>query len=562
MGRADRSRAPRRSTEFRVEAAPSKGRAKSAPVKIAKATADINLPEAPLDTIYDDKSGRKRNTGPVSFAIDGKDETAWGIDVGPGRRNQPRQAVFVPRSRSAFPGGASLTFTLVQNHGGWNSDDNQNNNLGRFRLSITSAPEPAADLVPRDVRAILAVPRDKRTAAQVNAVFSYWRTTVPEWKEANAQIEALWRQHPEGTTQLALHEREGKERRATHVLERGDFLKPEQAGRARRSCVPEPAAWPGHRRRGCRLPGGWWIGDAPTTARSIVNRVWQAYFGTGIVATSEDLGMQCEPPSHPELLDWLAVEFMESGWSLKHLHRLIATSATYRQSSRVTPELIARDPYNRLLARGPRFRVDAEVVRDIALAASGLLYHQDRRPERLRPPRRRFCFSRRRATGPRSGPRRPVPTDTAAHCTRSAIARCRTPCCKRFDAPNGDFACVRRARSNTPLQALTTLNEPIFLECARALALLTVRAGGSTDSDRLILRLSPLRSLDRPRSREMAVLLDLLHRADAPVRPTGGQALGPGGQSTGAGRRQLPPGATPAQLAGWTAVVARALESR
>src|SRR5205823_11917592 len=105
----------------------------------------------------------------------------------------------------------------------------------------------------------------------------------------------------------------------------------------------------------------------------LVNRVWQAYFGVGLVSTSEDFGMQSEPPSHPELLDWLAVEFMDRGWSLKALHRLIVTSATYRQSSHVTPELATRDPYNRLLARGPRFRVDAEIVRDIALAASGLL---------------------------------------------------------------------------------------------------------------------------------------------------------------------------------------------
>src|SRR5207253_10020433 len=104
-----------------------------------------------------------------------------------------------------------------------------------------------------------------------------------------------------------------------------------------------------------------------------VNRVWQAYFGTGLVATPEDFGTQGEKPSHPELLDWLAVEFMERGWSVKALHRLIVTSATYRQSSHVTPELLEKDPYNRLLARGPRFRVDGEIVRDIGLAASGLL---------------------------------------------------------------------------------------------------------------------------------------------------------------------------------------------
>ena len=113
--------------------------------------------------------------------------------------------------------------------------------------------------------------------------------------------------------------------------------------------------------------------QSPTTARSIVNRVWQAYFGTGIVATAENLGTQCEPPVNQDLLDWMAVEFMDSGWSLKKLHRSIVTSATYRQSSVTTPELLAKDPDNRLLARGPRLRVDAETVRDIALAASGLL---------------------------------------------------------------------------------------------------------------------------------------------------------------------------------------------
>src|SRR5207249_509034 len=124
-----------------------------------------------------------------------------------------------------------------------------------------------------------------------------------------------------------------------------------------------------------RLGFARWLTDrrSPTTARSIVNRIWQAYFGIGLVATSEDLGNQSEPPSNPELLDWLAVELMERGWSLKALHRLITGSSAYRQSSRVAPDLLQRDPYNRLLARGARFRVEAELVRDIALQASGLL---------------------------------------------------------------------------------------------------------------------------------------------------------------------------------------------
>jgi hypothetical protein len=267
--------------------------------------------------------------------------------------------------------------------------------------------------------------------------------------------------------------------------------------------------------------------------------------------TSEDLGLQCEAPSHPDLLDWLAVEFMDSGWSLKHLHRLIATSAAYRQSSRVTAAVLARDPYNRLLARGPRFRVDAEIVRDIALFASGLLEPKIGGPSTF-PPAPAFLFQPPASYGPKvwneaTGPER----------YRRALYTFRYrsvpyPMLEAFDAPNGDFACVRRTRSNTALQALTTLNEPIFLECARALALRTLRDGGRTDPDRLASAFC--RCVSRPpTTAETATLLDLLNRqvrhfekpgadpwsfaADDPAKPP-----------------RLPPGATPPQLAGWTAV--------
>ena len=140
--------------------------------------------------------------------------------------------------------------------------------------------------------------------------------------------------------------------------------------------------------------------DAPTTARAFVNRIWQEYFGTGIVETAEDLGTQSSPPSHPELLDWLAVEFMDRGWDVKAMQRLIVTSATYRQSSNVTPELLSKDPYNRLLARGPRFRVDAEIVRDIALAASGLLNAKVGGPS-VYPPAPAFLFLPPDSYGPK-----------------------------------------------------------------------------------------------------------------------------------------------------------------
>src|SRR6267142_2462764 len=187
------------------------------------------------------------------------------------------------------------------------------------------------------------------------------------------------------------------------------------------------------------------------------------------LCTPEDFGLQSEKPSHPELLDWLAREFMDHGWHVKDIHRLIVNSATYKQSSRVTPELYEKDPQNRLLARGPRFRVDAEIVRDIALAASGLLNAKIGGPS-VFPPAPAFLFLPPASYGPKIWKE-----ETGADRYRRALYTFRYrsvpfPMLQIFDAPNGDISCVRRTRSNTPLQALTTLNEPLFLESARALA--------------------------------------------------------------------------------------------
>jgi mono/diheme cytochrome c family protein len=469
-------------TEFEAEAKPANEKdAKPVKIKILLATADVNPGERQIPGAFWDKSGKRRVTGPVGFAIDKSDETAWGIDIGPGRRNQPRKAVFQFAEPVDYPGGTILTVYLSQRHGGWNSDDNQNYNLGRFRLSITDAQGAEADPLPAAVREILAIPAAKRSAAQQQAVFGYWRTTVPEFQHANDEIEQLWLQHPEGTTQLVLDERE--ETRATHMLTRGDFLKP---GKTVQPGTPAflhtlPEGAPAN-----RLTFAKWLVDrkSPTTARSLVNRVWQSYFGTGIVATSEDLGKQSEAPSHPELLDWLAVEFMEKGWSQKALHRLIVTSATYRQSSRVSEDLYSKDPYNRLLARGPRFRVDAEIVRDIALAASGLLNPKVGGPS-VYPPAPEFLFQPPTSYGPKNWYE-----EKDADRYRRALYTFRFrsvpyPMLQAFDAPNGDMSCVRRARSNTPLQALTTLNEPLFLETARALAAKTLQEGGKSDGEKL-----------------------------------------------------------------------------
>jgi hypothetical protein len=250
--------------------------------------------------------------------------------------------------------------------------------------------------------------------------------------------------------------------------------------------------------------------DAPTTARVIVNRIWQSYFGRGLVVSPEDFGYQGVPPSHPELLDWLAVELMESGWNLKHIHRLIVDSATYRQSSLLSPDSFERDPLNTWLARGPRFRVDAELVRDIALTASGLLNPQIGGPS-VYPPAPDFLFQPPASYGPKiwkpTSETEPYRRSLYIHSYRSVPY----PALQVFDAPKGDAACIRRERSNTPLQALVTLNEPQFIECAQAMAGRILRESGPDDKDRIEYghRLVVGR---RPSATEVAVLARLLEQ--------------------------------------------------
>ena len=542
-------------TEFEVEAAPRSDPAKKEKVRLVKATADYSQPERPLEAIFDDRSKRKRMTGPIEWAIDGRDETAWGIDAGPGQRNVPRQAVFVAEKPISFEGGTVLTFYLKQNHGGWNSDDNQNLNLGRIRISTTSAEGAVADPVPPGVRQILAIPAEKRTEAQVRTVFRTWRKTIPEWQAENEEIAARWQGYPEGTTQLVYTEREASEARETYQLRRGDFLRREKkvAAGVPAFLHPLPAEGNGQEARVDRLSLAKWLVDrqSPTTARSIVNRLWQAYFGVGIVASAEDFGRQSDPPSHPELLDWLAVELMEQGWSLKRIHRLIVTSETYRQSSAVSPALLERDPDNRLLARGTRMRVDGEIIRDVTLAASGLLDRRVGGPS-VFPPSPEFLYLPPASYGPKVWVE-----STGGDRYRRALYTFRFrsvphPVLQNFDTPNGDSACVRRSRSNTPLQALTALNEPLFVEAARALAWRTVREGGMTRQSRLHFAFRHV--LGRgPSPEEAKILSELLERQH--LRFKKGEA-NPWNLATDHPERPnpLPPGVRMEDVAAWTAV--------
>ncbi len=553
-------------TEFEVEAAPANDPKKITKLKFAQASADVNPPETELEAKFNDKSGKRRVFGPVEFAIDGKEETAWGTDIEPGQRNQSRQAVFNLTMPIANKDGAILNFYLSQRHGGTNNNDNEQQGIGRFRLAMTTATNATADPVPAKVREILAIPHAQRTKAQVETVFGYWRTTVSEFAPYTLQIAALWQRHPAGTTQLVMQERE--QARDTFTLKRGDFLRPdkkiEPGVPAFLHALPANAA-PN------RLTFAKWLvaRNSPTTARTAVNRLWQAYFGTGLVATSEDFGKQSDAPSHPELLDWFAVELMDgkgnaatnrkfqisnfksTEWSIKNVHRLIVNSATYRQSSKATPQLLEKDPLNRWLARAPRLRVEGEIVRDIALAASGLL-NPKVGGRSVFPPSPEFLYLPPASYGTKNWK-----VETGPDRYRRALYTFRFrsvpyPMLQTFDTPNGDVSCVRRAKSNTPLQALTTLNETLFLEAARALALKTLQEATASDAARIEFAFRRVLAR-KPTTQETAELLSLLHNQHQ--RFTSG-ALNPWNFATDDPGKSfaLPKGSTMSQLAAWTAV--------
>ena len=541
-------------SEVTIEATPANQKEdKWQKVATAGATADFEQADQPIEEQFRKGADDKRRIGPANYLVDGKDETAWGVDRGPGRRHVDSQAVIRFAKPVGFPDGTRLRITLRFKHGGSDPHGRGNNFLGRFRLAITTEPDPKADVLPKLVRDALAISADDRTAEQRAAIFSYWRTTVPEFTETNTAIDKLWAEYPLGSTMLDLAPRSPQLARRTFLLERGSWQKPGREVTAGTPAFLNPPVTNGPVNR---LTLAKWLVDrrSPTAARVAVNRIWQAMFGSGIVLTSEDFGLQGEAPSHPELLDWLAVEFMDRGWSQKQLIREIVMSATYRQDSRATPELLDRDPHNRLLARGPRFRADAEMVRDVVLSTAGLLNDQIGGPSFFPPvPQSLFAQSFldvdfwKVATGPERYRR------------SLYVFRRRSmpdPVLGSFDAPSGDAACARRVRSNTPLAALAGLNEPVFVEAARALALRILRDGGTADDQRAMFafRLCVGRE---PKASEVETIVSLLKSQHARIADgwlsareiaTGNPAAAPA----------LPPNTSPTDAASWT-LVARVL---
>jgi hypothetical protein len=514
----------------------------NATADLAEATRGL---EAEWNAAFDKE--RRRIVGPVDYLIDGSDLTAWRADRGPGRRNAESVAVVQFREPLRFPAGTKLKVLLRMHHSG---DDNGRHNtaLGRCRISLTKAPDPKA--APVDYAAILALdtPAEHRTAAQRATLFRAWRQGVAEARKFNTEAEALWKKFPAAPTSvLHLSERSGILARGTRLLERGAWDKPGHEVRPHVPAVLHPM--PAGAGTG-RLAFARWLTDpkSPLTARVAVNRVWQAVFGLGLVDTPEDFGTRTPEPEYRALLDWLAVDFMDHCWSHRHLLRTILLSRTYQQDSRATPELLERDPRNRLLARGARFRAEAEVVRDVALSVAGLLNPKVGGPSIFPPvPENVLSYNYVKPTywDPPTGPER--------YRRSLYLFRKRSmpdPMLSAFDAPNGDFSCARRPRSNTPLAALTSLNEPVFVEAAQALALRLWREGGTTDAARIdyAYRLCTSRAA---RPAEAAAAGKLL--ADHRERLRRGElraseiAFSPFTRPA-----DLPADATPADLAAWT----------
>ncbi len=299
--------------------------------------------------------------------------------------------------------------------------------------------------------------------------------------------------------------------REAHVLQRGEYDKlGEVVHRHTPSMLPPMAPQLPRNRLGLAR---WLLSDAnPLVSRVTVNRLWQQVFGTGLVETSEDFGNQGALPSHPQLLDWLATEFRTSGWDVKALMKSLVMSATYQQSTKATPELIQKDPKNRYLARGPRYRLDAEMLRDQALAVSGLLVPSVGGPS-VKPPQPKGLWL---AVGFSSSNTVEFVADTdprKIHRRSLYVFYKRTsppPAMNTFDAPSRESSCVRRERTNTPLQSLLLMNDPQYVEAARALAAQVMRSPSKTDQQRaeLMYRLCTARDAD---ALTIAELMDLYH---------------------------------------------------
>ena len=439
----------------------------------------------------------------VAGTLDDKKETGWAILPESGKDHT---AVFEFKEPFGKDAGSTLVLTLD-----FRSTQNDHT-LGRFSLSATADGSPAAGVtVPAKIRAILAVEEGKRNDAQKKDLAVHYRTIAPLLDKTRTDL---------SSTEKKLEDfQKGIRRclvsastvpRALRVLPRGNWL--DATGEQVSSGVPQFLRQISTAdKRASRLDLAEWLvsRDNPLTARVFVNRLWKVFFGTGISKRLDDLGAQGEWPVHPELLDWMAVELMEDGWNVKHAVKRIVLSAAYRQDSKPSKSLRERDPFNRLVACQSRWRLDAEVVRDVALSVSGLLVPTIG-GDSVKPyqPRGYWSFL--------NFPGREWENDKGEGAYRRGLYTWwqRTfihPSLMAFDAPSREECCAERARSNIPQQALVLLNDPTYVEAARAFAERIQKEGGATPVERITWAYRQALSR-RPLDKEVAVLKDLQAR--------------------------------------------------
>jgi hypothetical protein len=422
----------------------------------------VNDRKLPISTALQSFAGGGGFT--ATAAIDDNKQTGWSINGGQGKPHSAAFKLVEPMDSGEF----TLRMIFERHYAA---------GLGKFRVAVTTDPRlfPLRTLT-TDIEALLL--SDKYTPEQTQQLRQVFIQQSPEFANDRAEIDKVRKQLPAYPTTLVMQERPRANPRSTFMHNRGEFLQPTEKVDSGVLGVLHP--YPRDMTRD-RLGFARWLvsPDNPLVSRVTMNRMWAAFFGEGIVKTQQDFGFQGELPTHPELLDWLAVEFVKQGWSMKKMHKLIAMSATYQQASKVTAEKLARDGENRLLARGPRVRLEAEMIRDGALRISGLLSSKMNGPS-VFPPQppgisTEGAYGRLewKVSEGEDRYRRGLYTFTKRTTPYAMFAT--------FDGSSGEFCTVKREATNTPLQALTLLNDAVMIEAAQALGRQMAARKGSTD---------------------------------------------------------------------------------
>ena len=506
------------------------------PVAISTATASYEQTGAAGDNPY--------KKWAIAAAIDGDAKgKKWGWAVME-KVGQPHVAIFETASDLTLDNGDTLTIALQQNL------DNPQHTIGLFRLSATTAPRPVkvTDAAPPNISAILAIAPPQRSEPQLKEVAAYFRTIAPSLQQTRSELAAVEKSRKDldakiPTTLVTA----SVAPRMVRILRRGNWM--DESGEVVTPAFPAALSnAPESETRLNRLDLAKWIveRDNPLTARVFANRVWKLYFGTGLSRKLDDLGAQGDWPSHPLLLDFLAARFMETGWDVKRLVKTIVMTNTYRQSSLMSPVLREVDPYNRWLARQGRFRLDAELVRDNALSISGLLVTQvgGKSVRPYQPPGYWAYLNFPQREWQNGVGEELYRRGLYTHWQRQYLH----PSLLAFDAPCREECTADRPRSNTPLQSLVLLNDPSYVEAARAFAELILHHEGSTQQK---LNFAYLRAVSRPIEPAESQLLEKLletHLKDYEAEPAAANEL------LKIGARPTPTDIPPATLAAWTSV--------